>query len=223
MANKNGEEIEEQSEDLSADESTEEIESEDLSTEEDTESKDSSDDEDSSNDDEDDDELAKLNENLEKKDEEIAELKSHIQRLQADFDNFRKQNDKQKQDLIRFANEGLIVKFLDVYEDMERALENSSNEKELREGLELIYSKMKSTLEKEGVEEIPAVGEKFDPFKHEALLTVDSPDHENNEIVDELMKGYTLKDKVIKYSKVRVCKKAKKLDEQKDDEDKKEE
>ena len=158
------------------------------------------------------DELAKLNENLEKKDEEIVELKSHIQRLQADFDNFRKQNDKQRQDLINYANEGLIVKFLDVYEDMERALENSNNEEELREGLELIYSKMKTTLEKEGVEEIPAVGEKFDPFKHEALLTVDSPDHENNEIVDELMKGYTLKEKVIKYSKVRVCKKAKKVE-----------
>ena len=157
-----------------------------------------------------DDELAKLKKDLEEKDEEIIELKSHIQRLQADFDNFRKQNDKQKQDLIKFANEGLIVKFLDVYEDMERALENSTNEEELREGLELIYSKMKNTLEKEGVEEIPAVGEKFDPFKHEALLTVDSPEHENNEIVDELMKGYTLKDKVIKYSKVRVCKKAKK-------------
>ena len=157
-----------------------------------------------------DDKLAKLNEDLEMKDEEIIELKSHIQRLQADFDNFRKQGEKQKQDLIRYANEGLIVKFIDIYEDMERALENSTNEEEIREGLELIYSKMKNTLEKEGVEEIPAVGEKFDPFKHEALLTVDSPDHENNEIVDELMKGYTLKDKVIKYSKVRVCKKAKK-------------
>ena len=157
-----------------------------------------------------DDQLAKLNEDLERKDEEIIELKSHLQRLQADFDNFRKQGEKQKQDLIRYANEGLIVKFIDIYEDMERALENSTNEEEIREGLELIYSKMKNTLEKEGVEEIPAVGEKFDPFKHEALLTVDSPDHENNEIVDELMKGYTLKDKVIKYSKVRVCKKAKK-------------
>lgn len=179
-------------------------ESKDESSQEDGEEKPSKDDE------SEDGELDKLNRDLEKKDEEIIELKSHIQRLQADFDNFRKQGEKQKQDLIRYANEGLIVKFLDIYEDMERALENSSNEEELREGLELIYSKMKNALEKEGVEEIPAVGEKFDPFKHEALLTVDSPDHENNEIVDELMKGYTLKDKVIKYSKVRVCKKAKK-------------
>ena len=195
--------------------SEEEIDEEDQSKlQEDIEEESSQDedgkDEPSKEDESEDDELDKLNKDLERKDEEIIELKSHIQRLQADFDNFRKQGEKQKQDLIRYANEGLIVKFLDIYEDMERALENSSNEEELREGLELIYSKMKNTLEKEGVEEIPAVGEKFDPFKHEALLTVDSPDHENNEIVDELMKGYTLKDKVIKYSKVRVCKKAKK-------------
>ena len=180
------------------------------SDEEKESSQEESEDEKSEDEESEDDELAKLNKDLKEKDEEIIELKSHIQRLQADFDNFRKQNDKQKQELIRYANEGLIVKFIDVYEDMERALENSTNGVEIREGLELIYSKMKNTLEKEGVKEIPAVGEKFDPFKHEALLTVDSPDHENNEIVDELMKGYTLKDKVIKYSKVRVCKKAKK-------------
>ena len=180
------------------------------SDEEKESSQEESEDEKSEDEESEDDELAKLNKDLKEKDEEIIELKSHIQRLQADFDNFRKQNDKQKQELIRYANEGLIVKFIDVYEDMERALENSTNEEEIRECLELIYSKMKNTLEKEGVKEIPAVGEKFDPFKHEALLTVDSPDHENNEIVDELMKGYTLKDKVIKYSKVRVCKKAKK-------------
>jgi molecular chaperone GrpE len=191
--------------------SEEEIDEEDQSKlQEKEESPSESKDESSQEDEGEDSELDKLNKDLERKDEEIIELKSHIQRLQADFDNFRKQGEKQKQDLIRYANEGLIVKFLDIYEDMERALENSTNEEELREGLELIYSKMKNALEKEGVEEIPAVGEKFDPFKHEALLTVDSPDHENNEIVDELMKGYTLKDKVIKYSKVRVCKKAKK-------------
>lgn len=204
-------EKEEKGEDLEIEDEDQSKVQEDIKEETPSESEDeSSQDEEETTSESEDDELAKLKKDLEVKDEEIIELKSHIQRLQADFDNFRKQNDKQKQDLIRFANEGLIVKFLDVYEDMERALENSTNEKELREGLELIYSKMKNTLEKEGVEVIPAVGEKFDPFKHEALLTVDSPDHENNEIVDELMRGYTLKDKVIKYSKVRVCKKAKK-------------
>lgn len=154
-----------------------------------------------------DDELAKLKEDLAKREIENLELKSHIQRLQADFENFRRQSDKQKEDIVRFANEQLILKFVDVYEDMERVNENSTNDDELKEGYELIYSKMKNTLEKEGLEVIPAVGEKFDINKHEALLVVDSPDHENNEIVDELMKGYTLKDKVIKYSKVRVCKK----------------
>ena len=202
-----GEELDIDEEDQSKIQEDENLEN---SSEDEKESSKESEDEEESEVEESEDELAKLNKTLEEKDEEIIELKSHIQRLQADFDNFRKQNDKQKQDLIRYANEGLIVKFIDVYEDMERALENSTNEEEIREGLELIYSKMKNTLEKEGVEEIPAVGEKFDPFKHEALLTVDSPEHENNEIVDELMKGYTLKDKVIKYSKVRVCKKAKK-------------
>ena len=126
----------------------EEIDEEDQSKLQDKEESPSKSKEESSQDEDEgeDSELDKLNKDLERKDEEIIELKSHIQRLQADFDNFRKQGEKQKQDLIRYANEGLIVKFLDIYEDMERALENSSNEEELREGLKLIYSKMKNTL-----------------------------------------------------------------------------
>ncbi|MCL2687373.1 MAG: nucleotide exchange factor GrpE [Methanobrevibacter sp.] len=153
------------------------------------------------------DELSKIQKDLENKSEKIEEYISHIQRLQADFDNFKKQSEKQKQDIVKFANENLIVNILDSYEDLSRALEHSKDEKELREGVKLIYSKLKSTLEKEGLEEIPVKGEKFDPFKHEALMAEASEDHENGEIIDELMKGYTLKDKVIKYSKVRVCKK----------------
>ncbi len=152
-------------------------------------------------------ELANVEKDLEDKNKEISEYMSHIQRLQADFENFKKQSEKQKQEIIKFANENLIINILDSYEDIERALEQSKTEKELREGIELIYSKLKSTLEKEGLEEIPAKGEKFDPFKHEALMAEASDEHENGEIIDELMKGYTLKDKVIKYSKVRVCKK----------------
>lgn len=153
------------------------------------------------------DELANIEKDLEDKNEEISEYMSHIQRLQADFENFKKQSEKQKQEIIKFANENLIMNILDSYEDLERALEQSKTEKELREGVELIYSKLKSTLEKEGLEVIVAEGEKFDPFKHEALMAEASEEHENGEIIDELMKGYTLKDKVIKYSKVRVCKK----------------
>lgn len=153
------------------------------------------------------DELANIEKDLEDKNEEISEYMSHIQRLQADFENFKKQTEKQKQEIIKFANENLIMNILDSYEDLERALEQSKTEKELREGVELIYSKLKSSLEKEGLEVIVAEGEKFDPFKHEALMAEASEEHENGEIIDELMKGYTLKDKVIKYSKVRVCKK----------------
>jgi molecular chaperone GrpE len=96
---------------------------------------------------------------------------------------------------------------LDSYEDLERALTQSKTEKELHDGVELIYSKMKTTLENEGLKEIPTKGEKFDPLKHEALMVEASKNHENGEIIDELMKGYMLKDKIIKYPKVRVCKK----------------
>ncbi|MCQ2737891.1 MAG: nucleotide exchange factor GrpE [archaeon] len=166
-----------------------------------------------------DEELAKLKEDLSKSEEENIELKSHLQRLQADFENFRRQTDRQKEDLVKYANEKLIINFIDVFEDMERVLTQSTNDEELKEGYELIYSKMKNSLEKEGLEVIPTEGEKFDINKHEALLVQDSPDHENNEIVTEIMKGYTLKDKVIKYSKVIVCKKKapKKEEEEKEE------
>ncbi|MDR1721419.1 MAG: nucleotide exchange factor GrpE [Methanobrevibacter sp.] len=158
-------------------------------------------------------ELAENQEVINKKDEELQEYLSHIQRLQADYENLKRQSEKNRQDIIAFANENLIMNILDSYEDLERALNQSKNEKELREGLELIYSKLKSTLEKEGLQEIEAKGEKFDPFKHEALMVDNSPDCEDGIIVEELMKGYTLKDKVIKYSKVKVCRNKKKEDE----------
>ncbi len=119
----------------------------------------------------------------------------------------KKSTRKKSKDIIKFANEPLIKNILDSYEDLERALENSKTEKKLRDGVELIYSKIKDVLTKEGLEEIPAKGEKFDPFKHEALMVANDENVENGYIIDELMKGYTLKGKVIKYSKVRVCKK----------------
>ncbi|WP_407409957.1 nucleotide exchange factor GrpE [Methanobrevibacter sp.] len=151
-------------------------------------------------------EIEKLKEDLEKQESETQEYISLAQRLQADFENFKKITDKQNKDIIKFANEKIIKEFLDCYEDFGRAL-NVENDENLREGIELTYNKFKDILTKEGVEEIPAKGEKFDLNKHEALMVQASDDVENGYVIEELMKGYMYKDKVLKYSKVIVCKK----------------
>ena len=153
-----------------------------------------------------DEEIEKLKGNLEKSEEETQEYIALSQRLQADFENFKKITEKRNQDLIKFANENVIKSFLDCYEDFGRALETEKDE-DLRNGVELIYNKFSDVLEKEGVKEIPAKGEKFDLNKHEALMVQESDEVENGYIIEELMKGYMYKDKVLKYSKVIVCKK----------------
>ena len=151
-------------------------------------------------------EIKKLQKALEKSEGETQEYIALSQRLQADFENFKKIQDKRNKDLVKFANEKVIKDFLDCYEDFGRALETEKDE-DLRKGIELIYNKFSDVLEKEGVSEIPAKGEKFDLNKHEALMVQKSDDVENGYIIDELMKGYMYKDKVLKYSKVIVCKK----------------
>ena len=151
-------------------------------------------------------EIEQLKKDLEKSERETQEYISLSQRLQADFENFKKITDKRNKDLIKFANENLIKEFLDCYEDFGRALE-TENDEDLRNGIELIYNKFTDVLKKEGIEEIPAKGEKFDLNKHEALMVQESDDVENGYIIEELMKGYMYKDKVLKYSKVIVCKK----------------
>lgn len=157
--------------------------------------------------------IEELEKELTQKDEEIEKLKSETQeyialsqRLQADFENFKKITDKRNKDLLKFANENVIKEFLDCYEDFGRALE-TENDEDLRKGIELIYNKFTDVLTKEGVSEIPAKGEKFDLNKHEALMVQESDEVENGYIIEELMKGYMYKDKVLKYSKVIVCKK----------------
>ena len=151
-------------------------------------------------------EIEQLKKDLEKSESETQEYISLSQRLQADFENFKKITEKRNKDLVKFANENIIKEFLDCYEDFGRALE-TENDEDLRNGIELIYNKFSDVLKKEGIEEIPAKGEKFDLNKHEALMVQESDDVENGYIIEELMKGYMYKDKVLKYSKVIVCKK----------------
>ncbi len=143
---------------------------------------------------------------IKEQEETIQQYRDKIQRIQADFENYKKRSEKERLEFVKYANEGLILKVLEAYEDLERALE-VEEDKNLREGVELIYKKMTKILEEEGVEEIETEHQKFDPYKHEALMTENNEDYENNEIIQDLQKGYTLNSKVIRYSKVKVCKK----------------
>ena len=143
---------------------------------------------------------------IEEQEEKIENYYSQLQRMQADFENYKKRSEKDLSEFIRYANENLILKILDTYEDLGRALKSEKPE-DLKEGVELINKKLKDTLEGEGLQEICAEGEKFDPFKHEALMVEDHQDYDDGTVIEELGKGYTLDSKVIKYSKVKVCKK----------------
>lgn len=158
-------------------------------------------------------ELSEINQIIEEKGktieeqaEKIDDYHSKLQRMQADFENYKKRSEKDRKENIRYANENLILKILDTYEDLKRALKSEKPE-DLKEGVELIYKKLKDILEGEGLQEIRAEGEKFDTFKHEALMVEDNPDYDDGTVIEELGKGYTLDSKVIKYSKVKVCKK----------------
>jgi molecular chaperone GrpE len=150
--------------------------------------------------------IEEKNKVIEEQEEKIEDYHSQLQRMQADFENYKKRSEKDLSEFIRYANENLILKILDAYEDLGRALKSDKPE-DLKEGVELIYKKLKETLEGEGLQEICAQGEKFDPFKHEALMVEDHQDYDDGTVIEELGKGYTLDSKVIKYSKVKVCKK----------------
>jgi len=151
-------------------------------------------------------ELQEKEDEIIQKDQEIEKYKEQLLRLQADFENFKKHTEKQLSDQIHYANEKLILKIIDSYEDLERALKSGKSD-DLQEGVDLIYQKLKKILEGEGLEEITAEGEKFDPYLHEALMAEAHDDFKNGEVIEELCKGYKLNSKVIKYSKVKVCKK----------------
>lgn len=151
-------------------------------------------------------EITKLDQMIIEKDQKIEDYYSQLQRLQADFENYKKRSEKDLKEYIRYANENLILKVIETYEDLGRALKAEKSH-DLQDGVEMIHKKLKDLLEGEGLQEICAEGEKFDPFKHEALMVEDNQDYENGFIIEELGKGYTLDSKVIKYSKVKVCKK----------------
>ncbi len=151
--------------------------------------------------------IEELQQKLAEKTKEAEDYYNRLLRTQADFDNYRRRTRQEREELIKFASEDLITELLPVLDNFDRALAAAeSTDNEFVSGVQMIYRQLKEILAKEGLAEIPAVGEEFDPNKHEAVMQVESDEHEENIIVEELRKGYALKDKVIRPSMVKVAK-----------------
>jgi len=154
-----------------------------------------------------------LKDELELKEKEVAENYNNYLRALADLENYKKRAAKEKSDLIKFGNENLLRDFLPILDSLDRALDTACNSNDFdsfREGLTLVRNQFLCCLEKYGVEPIAACGQDFDPNVHEAMLEVVSDEHEDSKVVDEYERGYLLKGRLLRPSRVSVCKRKEK-------------
>ncbi len=139
--------------------------------------------------------------------EKIEELEDRVKRQMAEFDNFRKRTEKEKTAMFETGAKSVIEKILPVVDNFERGLaavpENDKGNP-FAEGMEMIYKQLMSELEKMDVKPIPAVGEEFNPDFHNAVMQVESEEYESGIIAQELQKGYTYRDSVVRHSMVAV-------------------
>jgi molecular chaperone GrpE len=136
----------------------------------------------------------------------VNELNDKYLRLYSEFDNFRKRSLKEKIDMSRTASENVIVELLPVLDDFDRAvasMASTDNIEAIKEGEQLIHAKMKAIFASKGLQEIKSIGETFNTDFHEAITSIPAPSEDlKNKVIDEVQKGYTLHDKVIRFSKV---------------------
>lgn len=154
-------------------------------------------------------EVESLSEELERVSTELDETKDRFLRGLADFDNYRKRVAREREQLVRCANEDLIKRMLEVVDNLERALAAASETHDFdgfKQGVELIYEHLKEVLTKEGLCPIACLGETFDPNFHEAVMAMEKEGEESEKVIEEIQKGYTLDGRVIRPSKVVVSK-----------------
>ncbi len=141
--------------------------------------------------------------------DEIAELTARLARAHADHENFRRRSTKEREEFAVYANQRLILSLLPVLDNLERALGTPASEgdEKLRQGLEITARSFREALAKEGAIPIDAIGQPFDPKLHEAVMTVETEEHEDGTVILEFQKGFRLGDRVVRPSMVQVSKK----------------
>lgn len=142
---------------------------------------------------------------LDKKTQELQESEDRLMRLRADFDNFRRRTRQEKEELSAVVLQGILADLLPLLDNFERALAvETSAEEAFKEGMSMVYNQFVASLQKNGLEPIKAVGEKFDPNFHQAVMRVEDADQEDDTIIEELQKGYMAHGRVIRPSMVKV-------------------
>ncbi len=150
-------------------------------------------------------ELKVLREELAKKDD----YQDVALRLQAEFDNFRKRSAKERQEFIKYANEGLILELVGILDNFERSIKAADQKQDfklLHQGVDMISKQLHKLLQEKGLKRIECVGEKFDPVRHEAIEVVESDDAEESKVLEELQAGYMLNEHVLRPAMVKVVK-----------------
>lgn len=150
-------------------------------------------------------EVKEKNEKIEEMDAEIDDLLSRLQRLQADFVNYRKRSKREKAEMTTRGKVKLCSSLLPVLDNFERALKAEENESDFYKGVEMIYNQLLKSFSDEGIEEIIAEGEEFNPEYHEAIMRVESDEFEEGIVTEVVQKGFILDDRVIRPAMVKVA------------------
>ncbi len=154
-------------------------------------------------------EIEELKRKLEEKENEVKEHYDRLLRMAADFDNYKKRAAREKEEWTKFANEDLIKGILPFIDNLERAVNHSEKTKDFQslvEGIKLTVQQLLNTLNKFGVSPIESLGKPFNPAVHQAMLLVETDQHEPNQVVEEFQKGYLLNERLLRPATVSVSK-----------------
>ena len=139
--------------------------------------------------------------------QKLEESQHRLLRLQADYENLRRRSKQDKEADAKYRSQRLAEELLPAMDNFERALNTttvSEDADSLKQGMEMVYRQLKAALSQEGIEAIETVGQPFDPHYHQAVMQVELEDYDKNVVVEELQKGYKLKDRVIRPAMVKV-------------------
>jgi molecular chaperone GrpE len=153
-------------------------------------------------------EIEALKRSLADKEAAHADLEGQMRRLAADFDNYRRRQAQERENLVKFAGERILERFLDVMDNFERALQagaNATKPEDVLKGVDMIYRQVADFITKEGVVPMDAKGKTFDPNQHEAVVQSDVDDVPDQTVLDEFRKGYMLNGRVLRHAMVRIA------------------